>query len=84
MEASGVGSEDASVSHPDNPTPININTQVTTQPNQITWLRNNHINRRIQTKATLHTGTDEAAGAGKLSFPFFVLNYNPTNQTKRT
>jgi hypothetical protein len=76
MEASGVGSEDASVSHPDNPTPININTQVTTQLNQITWLRNNHINRRIQTKATTHTGTDEAAGAGKLSFPFFVLNFN--------
>jgi hypothetical protein len=75
MEASGVGSEDASVSHPDNPTSININTQVTTQLNQITWLHNNHINRGIQTKATTHTGTDEAAGAGKLSFPFFGIKF---------
>jgi hypothetical protein len=71
MEASGVGSEDASVLHPDNPTPININTQTTIQLNQNTFRHNKNINHRTQTKAIIPTDMDVAVEAGKQ--PLFFL-----------
>ena len=69
---SGGGSEAVWALGIDKLTVTHINLQATAQRNhQTTFLRNNPINRRIQTKATTHTGTDEAAGAGKLlSFLF--------------
>jgi hypothetical protein len=54
-------------------TVTHINPQGTAERNrQTAFLHNNHINRRIQIKATIHMDTDVAAGAGKLSNSFFI------------
>jgi hypothetical protein len=52
------------------------------------FIRNSRFNRRIQTKATTHTGTDAAAGVGKTTFSFFVYeaivcNFNLMQNTWR-
>jgi hypothetical protein len=69
--ASGAGSGDVSGSHPANPEVTSINLQQTAQRRQFTFRHNSSINRRTRTKATTHTGTDAAAGAGNPSFIFF-------------
>ena len=75
--ASGAYSEAAWASGNNHtPTNIGINTQATARPNnQHTFLRNNHINHRIQTKTTTPMATEVIAGAGKLPFLFQLMEH---------
>jgi hypothetical protein len=76
---SGGGSEAAWALGIDKRTVTHINPQTTAQRHhQTTFLRNNPINRRIQTKATIRMDMDVAAGAGKHP-TLFLFNQQKEN-----